>query len=262
LYDISTEESNNEVSSNANDMSMSLDSDVEELQNVLASGSEMRENPSATQDMFEEYDGDVSLISQSSSIIPEDSEEPRSFEESFQNIEESFQNFEESFQNIEEEPEINEFPNEAYADFMTLVTKHNLNNKASNAIIKFFNNYSDVSVSPLPKNITAGRKYMDKMNLSQFSYHKHCILVHNDLEYFIHYRPIIKCIENLLSNPEITKYFVYEYENLEVNIYYLQDYHYFITYFYYLFHSPRGKNHMENNILETGGKMRKNQFHH
>lgn len=212
LYDISTEESNNEVSSDANDMSMSLDSNnsnhIEELQNVLASGSEMRENPSATQDMFEEYDGDVSLISQSSSIIPEDSElrgEPESFEE--------------SFQNIEEEPEINEFPNEAYADLMTLVTKHNLNNKAGNAIIKFFNNHSNVPVSPLPKNITAGRKYMDKMNLSQFSYYKHCILVHNDLEYFIHYRPIIKCIENLLSNPEIIKYFVYEYKNLEVNIY-------------------------------------------
>jgi hypothetical protein len=211
LYDISTEESNNEVSSDANDMSMSLDSNdfnhVEELQNVLASGSEMRENLSATQDMFEEYYADVSLISQSSSIIPEDSE-----------LREELESLEESFQNIEE-PEINEFPNEAYADLMTLVTKHNLNNKAGNAIIKFFNNHSNVPVSPLPKNITAGRKYMDKMNLSQFSYHKHCILVHNGLEYFIHFRPIIKCIENLLSNLEITKHFVCEYKNLEVNIY-------------------------------------------
>src|SRR3954447_487673 len=207
LYDISTEESINEVLSNANDMLLDSDNfySVEELQNVLASGSEIRENPSATQDIFEEYDeydGDVSLISQYSSIILEDSElcEPES---------------------IEEEPkiEIKEFPNEAYAELMTLITKHNLNNKAGNAIIKFFNNYSNVPVSPLPKNVTAGRNYMDKMNLSQHTYHKHCILVHNNLEYFIHYRPIIKCIENLLSNPELTKYFAYEYENLEVNIY-------------------------------------------
>ena len=72
LYDISTEESINDVSSDANNMS--LDSDdfnrVEDLQNILASGSEIRENPSVTQDIFEEYDGDVSLISQSISIIP------------------------------------------------------------------------------------------------------------------------------------------------------------------------------------------------
>src|SRR6185295_5596171 len=91
FYDISTEESNNEISSDTNNMSLDSDdfNNVEELQNILVSGSEMRENPSVIQDIFEEYDGDVSLISQSISIIPEDSElesfeEPELFEESFQ----------------------------------------------------------------------------------------------------------------------------------------------------------------------------------
>ncbi|RHZ85232.1 hypothetical protein Glove_69g31 [Diversispora epigaea] len=35
-----------------------------------------------------------------------------------------------------------------------------------------------------------GRKFMDKMNISQLSYSKHCILVYNNREYFINYRPI------------------------------------------------------------------------
>ncbi|RHZ84024.1 hypothetical protein Glove_86g255 [Diversispora epigaea] len=154
------------------------------------------------------------------------------FEERFRSIEES--EIEEP--EIEEpEIEINEFPNEAYADLMTLVTKHNLNNKAGNAIIKFFNKHSihvvktielsqtqlklrklkhsNVSVSPLPKNIVVGRSYMDKMN-SRLSYHKHSILSHNNVEYFIHYCPIVNCIENLLSNLEITKHFAYDYEDL------------------------------------------------
>ena len=48
---------------------------------------------------------------------------------------------------------------------MELVIKHNLNNKARNAIIKFFNKHSNLSISPLPKNIEAGQKYMDIMNV-------------------------------------------------------------------------------------------------
>ncbi|RHZ69506.1 hypothetical protein Glove_283g12 [Diversispora epigaea] len=53
------------------------------------------------------------------------------------------------------------------------------------------------------------------MNISQLSYSKYCILIHNGQEYFIHYRPIKNCIENLLSNPEILKHFMFKYENSE-----------------------------------------------
>ena len=102
---------------------------------------------------------------------------------------------------------------------MTLVIENNLSNKAGNAIIKFLNKHMDPSQPlDLPKNIEAGRKFMDKMNISQLSYAKHRILVHNDQEYFIHYRPIENCIENLLSNPEISRNFMFRYENSEVNI--------------------------------------------
>ncbi|RHZ86192.1 hypothetical protein Glove_54g77 [Diversispora epigaea] len=124
-----------------------------------------------------------------------------------------------SYEEPEEEPEverIREFPNEAYADLMTLVIENNLSNKAGNAIIKFFNKHSDLpQSSPLPKNIETGRKFMNKMNISQLSYSKYCILIYNGQEYFIHYHPIKNCIENLLSNPEILKHFMFKYENSE-----------------------------------------------
>ncbi|RHZ90190.1 hypothetical protein Glove_5g65 [Diversispora epigaea] len=206
----STEESNEEVSeiiSDINDMSL----DSEEFQSVLEglpSSSKTRENPS--QDLMNlksvKKPENPELIEEV--LQSQSNEELRNsefFEEHFRSIEES---------EIEEpEIEINEFPNEAYTDLMTLVTKHNLNNKAGNAIIKFFNKHSNVSVSPLPKNIVVGRRYMDKMN-SRLLYHKHSILSHNNVEYFIHYCPIVNCIENLLSNPEITKHFAYDYEDL------------------------------------------------
>ena len=53
------------------------------------------------------------------------------------------------------------------------------------------------------------------MNLSRLLYYKHRILVHNNKEYFINYQSVIKCIENLLSNPEIFQLFVYDYKKLE-----------------------------------------------
>ncbi|RHZ77795.1 hypothetical protein Glove_173g50 [Diversispora epigaea] len=209
----STEESNEEVSKIISDINyMSLNSG--EFQSVLessSSSSKTRENPS--QDLYEfekceEYNGDILLISQSNII--QDSE-----------MFEKILNFEEP-----ENPELieevlqsqsnKELRNSEFfeeLDLMTLVTKHNLNNKAGNAIIKFFNKYSNVSVSPLPKNIVVGQRYRNKMNL-RLSYHKYSILSYNNVEYFIYYCPIVNCIENLLSNPEITKHFAYNYEDL------------------------------------------------
>ena len=58
-----------------------------------------------------------------------------------------------------------EFQNEAYADLMALVAKHNLSNATGNAIIKFFNKHANLNTSSLPKSIEKERKYVDKMNL-------------------------------------------------------------------------------------------------
>ncbi|RHZ79753.1 hypothetical protein Glove_141g115 [Diversispora epigaea] len=100
---------------------------------------------------------------------------------------------------------------------MALVIENNLNNKAGNAIIKFFNKHLDLSqLSPLPKNIETGRKFMDKMNISQLSYSKYCVLTHNSQDYFVHYHPIKNCIKNLLSNPDILKNLMFRYENSKI----------------------------------------------
>ena len=190
----SEDSEDNKNSEDSENSENSEDSGDSERQEEMASSSEMTENP---QDL-QEYDGDVSLISLSIS-------------ERYENLPASLRSF--------EEPEIKnvkEFPSEAYADLMTLVTKHNLNNQTSNAIINFFNKHSNLPISPLPKNILAGQKFMDDMDLSHLANYKHRILVHNDIEYFIHYCPVKNCIENLLSNPEITEHFAYDYENLAV----------------------------------------------
>ena len=43
------------------------------------------------------------------------------------------------------------YPNEAYKDFMILVTKHRLSNVTGNAIIRFFNKHTNLNKSLLSK---------------------------------------------------------------------------------------------------------------
>src|ERR1700716_62972 len=64
------------------------------------------------------------------------------------------------------------YPNEAYEDFMTLVTKHRLSNATGNAIIRFFNKHTNLDKSLLPKSTEQGQKYMDKMNQPSLGHQK------------------------------------------------------------------------------------------
>ena len=109
-----------------------------------------------------------------------------------------------------------EFLNEAYKDLMLLVTKHKLNNKAGNEIIRFFNKHSNLSKSSLPKNIEKGRTFMNKMKFPNLEFSKISIASHNGKEYFLHYQNLINCIKNILAVPDITKDFAFSYENFEV----------------------------------------------
>lgn len=117
-----------------------------------------------------------------------------------------------------------EFPNEAYKDLMFLVTNHKLNNKAGNAIIRFFNKHSTLPKSPLPKSIENGRKFMNNMNFPNLVFNKILITNHNGKDYFLHYQNLIHCIKHILSVPNITQNFALSFENYEVQVYALFNY--------------------------------------
>src|SRR5256884_3906998 len=127
------------------------------------------------------------------------------------NVEES-----DNVDNTEKSDNAKEFPNEAYADLMTLVTNYKLNNKAGNAIIKFFNKYSNLPQSPLPINIEKGRKFMNNMKFPNLTFKKICIATKNTKEYFLHYQDLIHCIKNILAIPDMTQDFALSFENCKV----------------------------------------------
>ena len=87
----------------------------------------------------------------------------------------------------ESEPKMNSnYPNEAYGDLMSLVTKHKLSNVISNVIIKFFNKHANLNTSSLPKSIEKECKYMDNMNLSTLTFTKTLVKNYKNKEYYLH----------------------------------------------------------------------------
>jgi hypothetical protein len=217
------------------DSSITNENEEYEDQNMPPASHEY-EDVSENSDFISNFSKDYDIDQTSQSNFDQSDRFEESNIEDYDNFEqvspERQSNYEEPKEQLEEN--VMEFPNEAYAGLMELVIKHNLNNKTGNAIIKFFNKYSNLSTSSLPKNIEAGRKRMDIMNIQKLPYSKHCILDYKNKEYFIHYRPIKSCIESLLSDPGIIKNFIYKYQFLQVIIIYIY-YNIYKAFFIYLF---------------------------
>ena len=125
----------------------------------------------------------------------------------------------------ESEPEMNaDYPNEAYADLMILITKYKLTNATGNAIIKFFNKHANIGISILPKSIEEGRKYMDKMNLPNLKFTKTLVTTYNNNDYYLNHRSLINCIKDILLIPDLTRDFTLNFKNLKVRILIVQVY--------------------------------------
>src|SRR5436305_6873944 len=95
-----------------------------------------------------------------------------------------------------------EFPNDAYKDLMLLVTKYKINNKGGNEIIR---KHSNLTESPLPKNIEQGQIFMNNMKFSNLEFSKVLITKHKDKDYFLYYQNLIQCIKNILAVSDITQ---------------------------------------------------------
>ena len=131
-----------ERSSEGNLPSMSYEFEDYENQNISSSSQErtldnVEELNNFPEDLpsmsyeFEENQNQNILLSQERTL--DNIEEPSNFSEEY-NIDQFKESELENFNNFEQEsnekPEVTEFPNEAYADLMELIIKHNLNNKA------------------------------------------------------------------------------------------------------------------------------------
>ncbi|KAF0425586.1 hypothetical protein F8M41_006343 [Gigaspora margarita] len=109
-------------------------SNTDELASSLDNMSFELDNSNINSNMFE-VDPTSNLFDDLETTIDEDQE----FSNKILNNSTYFEHIQSSSSDVEIDQKYEEFPNEAYADLMVLVTKYKLSNVAGNAIILFFN---------------------------------------------------------------------------------------------------------------------------
>ena len=105
-----------------------------------------------------------------------------------------------------------EWPNDAYREFMEITTRYQLSNSASDAMIHFFNKFSNLDNSPLPVSIRIGKKFLDSANIRYNTFKEIFITTFQNIEYTLYYRPVIQAIKSLLVIDDVNQNFAVCYE--------------------------------------------------
>ena len=100
------------------------------------------------------------------------------------------------------------WPSEAYRDFMELVVEGNISNRIGDNIIRFFNKYSNLEESPLPKTTKSGKDYLNDIKSPSVDFKEKVVATYSGVEFTLYYHPIFRAIQTLLQRPGITDSFV------------------------------------------------------
>src|ERR1700752_2271633 len=58
-----------------------------------------------------------------------------------------------------------DWPNDAYREFMEIISRHQMSNSVGDAFIKFFNKHSNLEVSPLPPTTKLEKEFLDNLTI-------------------------------------------------------------------------------------------------
>jgi hypothetical protein len=105
---------------------------------------------------------------------------------------------------------VENWPNEAYHEFMELVIEGNISNKIGDKIIKFFNNHSALNKSPLPSSTKIGKDYLSQIHSPALDFKEKVVETYDKVNFILHYRPIFRAIQTLLQRPKVADNFIHK----------------------------------------------------
>ena len=91
------------------------------------------------------------------------------------------------------------WPNNVYRDFMELIIDGNISNQIGDRIIKFFNTYSNLENSPLPKSTKSGKDYLNQIQSPSVYFKEKIVATYSGVDFIFHYHPIFHTIRALLQ---------------------------------------------------------------
>ncbi|CAG8768695.1 16405_t:CDS:2, partial [Dentiscutata erythropus] len=130
-------------------------------------------------------------------------------EDNYNCINEDDSNYEELIFEISNKLKI---PNNAFIDFMNVVDKYNISNKAGDAFLKVFKKYSSLDQNLLPKSTSAGRYYLRSINISTLKFKKDLVSTYNNTNYYFENRSILLAIQELLQNDNLMQQCKFNYK--------------------------------------------------
>jgi hypothetical protein len=119
--------------------------------------------------------------------------------------------FDDAFHDLEHIQTI-EWPNDAYQEFMGIINKYQLSNSAGDAIINFFNKFSNLDVSPLPSSTKIGKEFLDNSTASYAMFKEIPVKTFQNITYTFYYQSLIKAIKSLISIDSINQSLVFRYK--------------------------------------------------
>ena len=111
---------------------------------------------------------------------------------------------------------------------------YKLSNNVGDAFLKFLHKHAKFPKKTLPASTRIGLQFLDGLKKPRTSFSSLSVININDNIYNFEYRPILSGIEEIVSNTEIAKELVFEYNEtwIDQEVRYLNTYIWFNYYWY------------------------------
>src|SRR5690242_15470406 len=101
---------------------------------------------------------------------------------------------------------------------MGIINKYQLSNSARDAVINFFNKFSNIDVSPLPSSTKIEKKFLNNSTAFYTMFKEILTKTFQNINYIFYYQSLIKAIKSLISidsvNQSLVFYYIEKYETI------------------------------------------------
>ncbi|CAB4417511.1 unnamed protein product [Rhizophagus irregularis] len=114
-----------------------------------------------------------------------------------------------AYKDLNNNPEQTLWPSETYKEFMMAVTQYHLSDAAADSMLHILKKYC---TDQLPGSTRKGRTFIDIMDVKGLQFKEKELIIFEEEIYKLHYRPIYDAIKSLVSNSDLTKDFLFDYD--------------------------------------------------
>ncbi|CAB5154582.1 unnamed protein product [Rhizophagus irregularis] len=114
-----------------------------------------------------------------------------------------------AYKDLNNNPEQTLWPSETYKEFMMAVTQYRLSDAAADSMLRILKKHC---TDQLPGSTRKGRTFIDNMDVKGLQFKEKELIIFEEEIYKLHYRPIYDAIKSLVSNSDLTKDFLFDYD--------------------------------------------------